>query len=55
MYRAFSSKLLRSQDNDMPMESTFELSDTLYAYARNEPLKEVYLWLGVGLYPEFCS
>ena len=32
-----------------PIETTFELNDTLYAKAEVPPTEEVYLWLGVGL------
>ncbi len=32
-----------------PIETTFELNDTLYAKAEVPPTDEVYLWLGVGL------
>jgi prefoldin subunit 5 len=30
-----------------PIETTFELNDTLYAKAEVPPTEEVYLWLGV--------
>lgn len=32
-----------------PIETTFELNDTLYAKANIQPTEEVYLWLGVSL------
>lgn len=42
-------KFLKSQtDEDDPIETTFELNDTLYAKAEVPPTEEVYLWLGVG-------
>ncbi len=31
-----------------PIETTFELNDTLYARAEIPATEEVYLWLGVG-------
>lgn len=41
-------KFLKSQtDEDDPIETTFELNDTLYAKAEVPPTEEVYLWLGV--------
>jgi hypothetical protein len=36
------------QPDAQPLETTFELSDTLYAKALVPPPNEVYLWLGVG-------
>jgi hypothetical protein len=35
------------QDDDEPLETTFELNDTLYAKALVSAPDEVYLWLGV--------
>ena len=35
------------KDTSEPVETTFELNDTLYATASIPPVKEVYLWLGV--------
>ena len=35
------------RDAAEPMETTFELNDTLYARAEVPPTDEVYLWLGV--------
>lgn len=32
-----------------PLETTFELNETLYAKAEIPPTEEVHLWLGVGL------
>jgi hypothetical protein len=37
------------QPDAQPLETTFELSDTLYAKALVPPPNEVYLWLGVGV------
>jgi hypothetical protein len=36
------------QDESDPIETTFELNDTLYAKAQIPPTDEVYLWLGVA-------
>jgi hypothetical protein len=38
---------MRQSESD-PIETTFELNDTLYAKAEIPPTDEVYLWLGVG-------
>lgn len=35
------------QDAEDPIETTFELNDTLYAKAEVPATEEVYLWLGV--------
>ena len=35
------------QDEAEPIETTFELNDTLYAEAELEDTDTVYLWLGV--------
>lgn len=35
-------------DDNEPIETTFELNDTLYAKAVIPPTDEVYLWLGVS-------
>ena len=35
------------QDESDPIETTFELNETLYAKASIPPTNEVYLWLGV--------
>lgn len=41
-------KLTRAlQDESEPIESTFELNDTLYARANIPATEEVYIWLGV--------
>lgn len=36
-----------AQDEDEPIETTFELNDTLYSKAKIPPTNEVYIWLGV--------
>ncbi|KAL6707415.1 peptide chain release factor 1 [Coniothyrium glycines] len=38
----------RKEDDD-PLETTFELNDTLYAKAEVPPTDEVYLWLGANV------
>lgn len=38
------------QPESEPLETTFELNDTLFAKAMVPPTEEVYLWLGVGIY-----
>ncbi|EON65174.1 hypothetical protein W97_04411 [Coniosporium apollinis CBS 100218] len=38
----------RTPDSE-PIETTFELNDTLYAKARIPPTEEVYLWLGANV------
>jgi len=43
--------LTREQDETDPIETTFELNDTLYAKAEIPPTDEVYLWLGVRIHP----
>lgn len=35
------------QDESDPIETTFELNETLYAKANIPPTEEVYIWLGV--------
>lgn len=35
------------QPDAAPLETNFELNDTLYAKANIENVEEVYLWLGV--------
>lgn len=35
-----------------PLETTFELNDTLYAKANIHQTDEVYLWLGVSSMPQ---
>lgn len=37
------------KDETEPIESTFELNDTLYARANIPPTDEVYIWLGVRI------
>jgi hypothetical protein len=39
------------QDDAEPLETSFELNDTLFAKANIEKVNEVYLWLGVRLVP----
>ena len=39
---------LQMQDETEPIETTFELNDTLHAKARIPPTDEVFIWLGVG-------
>lgn len=38
-----------AQDADQPFDTTFELSDTLYATGEITQVDEVYIWLGVSL------
>lgn len=40
-------RLTPSQEDADPLESFFELNDTLYAKASISQTEEVYLWLGV--------
>ena len=43
-------RFLKSRKGDAePMETTFELNDTLYARAEILPTEEVYLWLGANV------
>ncbi|KAH7362063.1 prefoldin subunit 3 [Plectosphaerella cucumerina] len=37
------------QDDPEPVETTFELNDTLYAKANIPPTEEVYIWLGANV------
>jgi Prefoldin subunit len=37
------------QTDAEPIETTFELNDTLFAKALVPPTEEVYLWLGVRI------
>lgn len=39
--------LTRGQDDPEPIETAFELNDTLYTKAQIPPTEEVYIWLGV--------
>ncbi|KAL7951518.1 Prefoldin subunit domain-containing protein [Trichoderma barbatum] len=39
---------LRKEESD-PIETTFELNDTLYARANIPPTEEVYIWLGANV------
>lgn len=38
---------LLTQDDPEPVETTFELNDTLFARAKLDPIDRVHLWLGV--------
>lgn len=38
---------MKTQDDDEPIQTTFELNDTLYAKADIPATEEVYIWLGV--------
>lgn len=40
-----------TQDDAEPLETSFELNDTLFAKANIEKVDEVYLWLGVRRNP----
>jgi hypothetical protein len=40
---------VREQSEEDPIETTFELNDTLYAKAEVPPTEEVYLWLGANV------
>lgn len=42
-------RLTRRQDDPEPIETAFELNDTLYTKAQIPPTEEVYIWLGVRL------
>lgn len=37
------------QDESDPIETTFELNETLYAQAKIPPTDEVYIWLGANV------
>lgn len=39
----------QEQSSPDPLQTTFELNDTLFAHATLEPIKTVNLWLGVRL------
>lgn len=41
-------RLIGSQEESDPIETTFELNDTLFAKAEVPPTNEVYIWLGVS-------
>ncbi|KAL1619158.1 peptide chain release factor 1 [Diplodia seriata] len=43
------AKVNRIQPGSDPIETTFELNDTLYAKAQIPPTDEVYLWLGANV------
>lgn len=40
--------LIGFQEESEPIETTFELNDTLFAKADVPPTEEVYIWLGVS-------
>lgn len=42
-----SQEIDQRQSDSEPLETVFELNDTLYAKALVPPTDEVYLWLGV--------
>merc|ERR1711981_345207 len=43
-------RFLKTRGSDVePLETTFELNDTLYAKAEVPPTDEVYLWLGANV------
>ncbi|OJD37940.1 prefoldin subunit [Diplodia corticola] len=44
-----TAKVNRVQPGSDPIETTFELNDTLYAKAQIPPTEEVYLWLGANV------
>lgn len=46
--------LICAQADAEPIETTFELNDTLYAKAEIPPSEEVYLWLGVSISGPFA-
>jgi prefoldin subunit 5 len=46
--------LTTQQDESDPMETTFELNETLYARANIPPTDEVHIWLGVCASPLPC-
>ncbi|CAG8609193.1 836_t:CDS:2 [Acaulospora morrowiae] len=45
--------LTSRQDSDEPIETTFELSDTLWAAAKIKSTKTIYLWLGANVMLEY--
>jgi len=45
--------LLSRQDSDEPIETTFELNDTLWANAKIKSTKTVNLWLGANVMLEY--
>lgn len=47
--RFLSSRKERADGDAEPLETTFELNDTLYAKAVVPPTDEVYLWLGANV------
>lgn len=57
MLRLFGNTTLTRlmQDDAEPLETSFELNDTLFAKANIEKVDEVYLWLGVRTISSFKS
>lgn len=47
--RNFALTACAKQSEEDPIETTFELNDTLYAKAEVPPTEEVYLWLGANV------
>ncbi|KUI72055.1 hypothetical protein VM1G_07693 [Cytospora mali] len=47
--REENQRLTGYQDETDPIETTFELNDTLYAKAEVPPTEEVYIWLGANV------
>ncbi|PWY98367.1 hypothetical protein BCV70DRAFT_202145 [Testicularia cyperi] len=43
----------KGNDTDDPIETTFELNDTLYAKAKVDPVDKVHLWLGANVMLEY--
>ncbi|WFC94232.1 hypothetical protein MBRA1_000862 [Malassezia brasiliensis] len=41
--------LKKHKDDPEPVETTFELNDTLYARAKLDPIERVHLWLGANV------
>lgn len=46
--KAQDQRLIGFQEESDPIETTFELNDTLFAKAEVPPTEEVYIWLGVS-------
>ncbi|CAG8441726.1 16640_t:CDS:2 [Acaulospora colombiana] len=45
--------LVSKQDTDEPIETTFELNDTMWAAAKIKSTKTIYLWLGANVMLEY--
>ncbi|CAG8555352.1 11308_t:CDS:2 [Ambispora gerdemannii] len=45
--------LINKQDSDEPIDTTFELNDTLWAAAKVKTTETVYLWLGANVMLEY--